>query len=148
VHAVPGHPLAMSMLRLLMGDASEGRVIVRILAPMVCNHAEATGLRPRMSATEADDISRAVLGWCRDATCKTCHGHGYKVAAGVMGTGRAVIGDAPCDDCHGIGQRAFTGMFDRSRQELACWLREVIEREVAMAAPAAMQALAPRLDLD
>lgn len=147
IHAIKGHPLAMSLLRLLMGDASEAKAIVQLLAPMVCDRAEASGLKPRMSWVEAEDISRAVLGWCRDSTCKTCHGHGYKVAVGVMGSTRAVIGDSPCEDCGGSGKKPFEPMFPKPRQELALWLRDAVEREVAMAAPAAMQALAPRLDL-
>lgn len=147
VHAIKGHPLAMSLLRLLMGDKSEARAIVHILAPMVCNRAEEMALKPRMRLVEAMDISRAVLGWCRDSVCKTCHGHGFKVAVGVMGSTRAVIGDSPCDDCHGSGKRPFEAIFAPGRRELALWLRDHVERELAMAAPCAMQALAPRLDL-
>ena len=141
-----GSPLAMALLRLMLGDARSAKDIVRILAEGVTTKAwRLYGLA--LVSVEANDMAAAVLAWHRDGVCHTCGGHGYQVAGGYeLGEGRAVIGDVPCERCHGTGKLPFDAQFAMDRLELARWLRAEVEKEQAIAGAEAMKALAPRLD--
>ena len=52
-----------------------------------------------------------------------------------------------CKFCRGTGKILFDRQFPITRLELARWLLVEIEREQAVAGPAAMAALAPKLEL-
>ena len=136
----PGAPLAMALTRLFSGDNRAGAQIVEILAQMLWRRAPSDGTK--LLRTQSVDIARAVLAWHRDGVCKPCGGHGYHVIPGTL-----TIGDEQCRRCHGTGKRPFESQFTPALQPTARWLLAEIERESAKAGPAAMAALAPRLDL-
>jgi hypothetical protein len=134
-------PLAIALLRLFAGDNHASRDIVLQLAQMLVGkawHAKRFSL-PR---TEAEDIAKAVLAWHRDGTCRPCGGHGYTAVEGAP-----TISDHQCPVCRGTGRMPFDRHFKGSQLDLAQWLVAEVEREQAMAGPAAMRALAPRLEL-
>lgn len=134
-------PLAIALLRLFAGDNHASRDIVDHLAQMLVGkawHSQKLNL-PRL---EADDIAKAVLAWHREGTCRPCGGHGYTRIEGAP-----AISDHQCPSCRGTGRMLFDIHFRGARLDLARWLVSEIEREQAIAGPAAMRALAPRLEL-
>lgn len=138
-------PLAIALMRLFSGDNHATAEIVLVMTDMVIGkawHAAQLAI-PRVTG---EDIARSVLAWHRDGVCRACGGHGFKLAGGSLGEGRAVVGDAACDKCHGTRKVPFDSQFSGDYLELARWLRANIEREQAFAAGEAMKALAPRMD--
>lgn len=139
-------PLAMALLRLFMGDNHAAREIVAILAGMADGKAYRLGIE--ITRVECADMSRAVLAWCRDGTCKACGGHGFKLQGDAeIGQGRAVLSEHHCPACRGERKVPFDRQFSLERLELARWLRAEIEREAAKAGQEAMRKLAPRVEL-
>ena len=139
-------PLALALLRLLSGDNHASTEIVSILAGMADGKAYRIGVE--ITRIECVDMGRAVLAWCRDGTCKACGGHGFRLANDAeIGQGRAVLSEHHCPACRGERKIPFDRQFSIERLELARWLRSEVEREVSKAGPAAMAALAPRLEL-
>ena len=139
----PGAPLAMALARLFVGDNHATSEIVGILAIKLRD--KSVAWRFKLKRTKCDDMAAAVLAWHRDGVCKTCGGHGYR----VMGNngGRAVLADTHCMACHGTGRVEFDRQFVADHRPLARWLLAEVERELSKAGPAAMAALAPRLEL-
>ena len=133
-------PLGIALMRLLSGDNHASGVIVDILAEKAVGKAYRLG--NECGRVEATDIARAVLAWHRDATCKPCGGHGVLHIPGTP-----TLGSERCPRCKGAGRMPFDRQFSMVRLELARWLVAEVERELAIAGPAAMRALAPRLDL-
>ena len=138
--AAHSHPLAMALQRLFAGDDRAAKAIVEILSQMVWAKAHAT--RARLKRSEADDLARAVLAWYREGVCRPCGGHGYAIIPGTL-----TIGEHECRECHGVGRIDFDAQFIDSRMVLARWLLAEVDREQGRAGPAAMAALAPRLEL-
>jgi hypothetical protein len=134
------HPLSLSLLRLFNGDNGAVSEIIELMTSAAVGKAYRVG--PEISRVAASFIARLVLDWYRDSTCKACGGHGFKRMNGAP-----TLSDQPCGQCAGTGRRNFDAMFPKSRLELARWLAAELEREQALAGPAAMAALAPRLDL-
>lgn len=132
-------PLALALLRLFVGDNHAGEELVTLLENMVVG--KAYRLTVTITRPEARDVGKAVLGWHREGTCKTCHGHGFNILAGTT-----TIGDETCPKCRGEGKIPFDREFPVERRELARWLLAEMEREQAIAGPAAMAALAPKLN--
>jgi hypothetical protein len=138
--AAKRHPMALALLRLLSGDNRAGREIVDLMAAMLDGKAYRSGVS--MSRMQAKDIAQAVLAWSRDGACKPCGGLGY-----LMIDGAPSLSDQQCPACKGTGKRPFDSEFSREHLGMARWLLAEMEREMAKAGPAAMAALAPRLDL-
>lgn len=138
--AAHSHPLAMALQRLFAGENRAAASIVEILSQMAW--AKAHALRVKLKRTEADDVAMAVLAWYREGTCAPCGGHGYAVIPGTL-----TIGEHECKECHGAGRIDFDAQFIDSRLTLARWLLAEVDREQGRAGPAAMAALAPRLEL-
>ena len=138
--AAHSHPLAMALQRLFAGDDRAAAAIVEILSQMAW--AKAHALRVKLKRTEADDLAMAVLAWYREGVCKPCGGHGYAVIPGTL-----TIGEHECGACRGAGRVDFDGQFSTARRELARWLLAEVDSEQSKAGPAAMAALAPRLDI-
>ena len=133
-------PLGVALMRLFSGDNHAIGEIVRILSAKAVGKAYRLG--SEIGQVEADDVARAVLAWHRDGVCKPCGGHGQKLIPGTT-----TIGDETCAACRGGGRLLFDRQFSAGRLELAQWLVAELEREMAIAGPAAMMMLAPRLDL-
>lgn len=133
-------PLGMALLRLFVGDNHAAAAIVEILA------AKAIGKAYRMGRecgrVEAEDISRAVLAWHREGSCKPCGGHGVKIIPGTT-----TLGNETCKSCAGTGRLLFDRQFTPARLELARWLSAEIYREQASAGPKALRMLAPRFEI-
>lgn len=141
-----GSKLAMQLLRLFVGGDREAKEVTATLARMAVGKAYRLGAP--IGEAGADLLAGLVIQWHRDSVCKTCGGHGFKVAmGGKLGDSRAVMGDDPCNDCRGSGKRDFDGMFPWEHLNLARWLRAEVEREQAIAGAEAMKALGPKLDL-
>lgn len=139
-----GAPLATALLRLFVGDSRGAPEIVEIMAGMAQRYAEKN--RIKLRRVQAEDIARAVLAWHRDGTCKTCGGHGFALTPGGRDSRRAVT-DRACTPCKGTGKLLFDRQFSLPDLVVARWLLTRIEEEQSKAGPAAMAALAPKLDL-
>ncbi len=61
--------------------------------------------------------------------------------------GTTTIGGDQCPKCRGTGKVLCERQFPLAQLELARWMLAEVEREMATAGPAAMAALAPKLDL-
>jgi hypothetical protein len=136
----PPAPLAVALARLFAGDNTAGHAIVETMAANLWRQARRQDVK--MARVQSEDISRAVLAWFRDGTCKPCGGHGYELAPGAP-----TLSERECAACGGTGKRHLEREFLREHRELARWLVVEMERELGRAVPAAMAALAPRLDL-
>ena len=145
--AAKRQPLAMALLSLFVGDNRAAKQVVLLMADMLVGkawHWEKVSLE----RVEAEDMARKVLAWHRDGVCRVCGGHGFQLqSGGKPGQGRDTLSDRHCTACRGTGRIPFDGAFSMERTPLARWLLSEVERETAKAGPAAMQALAPRLDL-
>jgi hypothetical protein len=135
---VSGHALGIALLRLFAEGGGAAPDLRETMIRMLVGKAFRLG--DEISEAAAAVIALGVLDWHRHPACTICGGHGFKVAIGTLGS-RAVIGDVECDVCHGEGRRPFSPLFPESRLELAWWMRNEVERETAMAGPAAMAAL-------
>lgn len=139
-----GAPLAMLLQRLFVGDNRGASEVVEVMADMA--HRFAGKSHVRLKRVQAEDIARAVLAWHRDGTCRTCGGHGFDLTPGDRDTRRALT-DRPCPKCKGTGRIPFERQFPIEQQLVANWLLTRVQEEQSKAGPAAMAALAPRLDL-
>lgn len=138
-------PLAMALMRLFVGDNGMTSQIVYILADMAWSRAHHQGLKLRR--VQAEDMAAKVLAWHRDGVCKPCGGHGVHLqSGGRIGEGRGALSDRQCGACRGTGRVPFDREFGDDARPVAQWLLAEVERETAKAGPAAMAALAPRLD--
>lgn len=138
--AAKRHPLAIALQRMFLGDNTAAREIVDILSGMAVGKAYRMGVD--VTPLQCADISRSVLAWCRDGTCRACHGHGYKLIEGTPH-----LSEQLCPACKGSRRRSFDREFPMLHLDLARWMLAEVERETAKAGQAAMAALAPRLDL-
>ncbi|MDM0041866.1 hypothetical protein QTI05_22690 [Variovorax sp. J22R193] len=134
-----GHPLAVALERLFAGDNGASMIIVQVLSDMAWRRARTT--KVRLNRMGAADMAKACLAWHRDGVCKACGGHGTLVIPGST-----TLGPHDCKPCRGDGKVPFERQFDLEQRELAAWLVAQMEREQSRAGPAAMKALAPRLD--
>lgn len=138
-----GVELGVGLQRLFAGDDREGVQLVRLLASMAWVRAKHEGVK--LKRVQADDLARTVLAWFRAGTCKACGGHGYKIASGKLGEGRAVISDARCKACRGTRKVNFDRLFSMEQLLIARWLKEQIEREQSAAGAEIMKALSDEL---
>lgn len=138
--AAKEHPLAIALLRLFNGDLGAVDRIIDLMTDMAVGKAYRLGRE--IDRVAASLLSRFVLDWYRDARCKACGGHGFKRMKAAP-----TLSDQQCTACEGAGRRNFESMFPPERLELAKWLAAELERETALAGPAAMAALAPRLEV-
>lgn len=134
------HALAVPLERLFTGDGTAAGEIIRILADIIRGKARA--LRIDMTAVQSSDMARAVLGWYRHPSCRVCGGHGFKVIKNTT-----TLGDNRCRPCNGTGKVQLELAFRVEQRELVAWVIAQMERESAMAGPAAMRALGATLDL-
>jgi len=139
-----GAPLATALLRLFMGDNHGTTAVIGIMSDMAWRYADRNRLKLRR--IQAEDIARAVLAWHRDGVCKTCGGHGFDLTPGGRDSRRALT-DRPCPACKGTGKLIFDRQFRMDHLLVARWLLVRIEEEQSKAGPAALAALAPRLNL-
>lgn len=136
--------LAAALARMFVGGDKEAREVSRMMTRMLVSKAYQWG-QP-IGEAGADIMAGLVLHWHRDSACKVCGGHGFKLLFDAeLGDGRGVVSDSPCPACGGSGKRPFEAMFPIERVPLANWLRGKVERETALAGPAAMRKLAPDL---
>ena len=136
----PGSPLGIALMRLFAGDNTAARSLVHIMAVSVKGKAKRDGMA--LKFVQCEDVSRAVLAWHRDGVCKRCGGHGYTLIEGAP-----MLSEHSCRACKGTGRVLFDEQFPLDLLLLARWLLAEVEREQAIAGPAAMAALAPRLEL-
>ena len=134
------HPLAVPLERLFCGDASAAPEIIRILSESI--RGKANALRVRMTEVQASDMARVVLGWFRHPACQVCGGHGFKLIRHTT-----TLGDSRCRPCNGTGRVQLELAFRVEQREIVAWAIACMERESAMAGPAAMKALCPTLAL-
>jgi len=136
----PGVPLAAALARLFSGDNTASREIVEILAELVWSKGKALGVK--LTRVQSADMAKAVLAWHRDGVCKPCGGHGYEIVPGTR-----TVGDTECQACRGTRKMPFEKHFAHDHRPVARWLLISLEREQERAGPAAMAALAPRLEM-
>jgi hypothetical protein len=136
------HRLAGALCRLLLGgDNQAAREVVQELAAMVEYRAYMDGIQ--IVRVQAEDLGRKVLAWYRNGTCQHCGGLGFEKIQGIP----ALSGNAckHCDPRH-PGKVPFAADFSMEHLSLAWFALGKIEREIALAGPAAMAALAPKLE--
>lgn len=137
------HKLAAALARMFIGGDREAKEVSAIMTRMLVSKAHDLG--EPIGEAAADLIAGIVLEWHRNSTCPMCKGHGFRTVAGELGESRAVIGSQACRTCKGRRVRPFDPLFPAERLSLARWLRDKVERETALAGPAALRYL--RLDL-
>lgn len=135
------NPLGIALIRLLSGDNGAANEIVTMMAKSLVGKAW-HAYRMNLDPTQAKHLSQAVLAWYRHGSCKPCGGHGY-----LQVEGTPTLSTIQCKACNGYGRVPFEKHLKGARLELARWLGSEIERELSYAGPAAMRALAPRLEL-
>jgi hypothetical protein len=140
-------PLAVPLTRLLAGDHKVAHTIVAILAEMVWSRALVERIKPKISRPAAYDMAVACLAWHQHGTCRSCGGHGYDLIPGTK-----THSERECRACHGTKRIPFEDGLDPDRRyperrEMGRWLLVEMERAMGRAGPAAMSAIAPRLDL-
>jgi hypothetical protein len=131
------HPLGIALTRMFADGKPEAVVVA--LSEMAFKRART--LRVKLGRVEAEDLSKAVLGWYRHGRCHPCGGTGYTVIPGTPVQG------SECPHCRGTTFIPFDRQFPYDLQELARWLSAAIDREQAAAGSEAMAMLAPRLEL-
>ncbi len=139
-NARPGSPLAVALLRLCTGDRHAADDLIDTLTGMMVGKAWRVG--NEIGHPAASIIARLVVDWFRDPSCKPCGGLGFRVIKHTP-----TLGAKPCKVCDGARKRDFEGMFQRERVHLARWALVELEREMSLAGPAAMAALAPRMNV-
>lgn len=136
----PGSPLAVALLRLCTGDSNAADDLIELLTAMMIGKAYRLGRE--IGHPAASIIARHAIDWFRDPACKACGGHGFALIRGTPTLGKKV-----CRSCAGTARRGYEVLFTADRVDLARWALIELEREMSLAGPAAMAALAPRLDL-
>ena len=133
------HPLAVPLERLFRGSRNSKEVI-GILADLIQKKAKRSS--QEISAVEAKDMARVILGWFRSPRCRVCGGHGLKIIRGTTS-----LGHQKCAPCQGTGTIQLELLYLESKRELVRWAISRMELEAGLAAPAAMTALASKMDL-
>lgn len=139
--AAKTNALCVAMMRLLSGDNQAAREIIEVLAEKATSKAYHSGM-PTLEPARAQMLAAAVLDWYRNGTCKPCEGRAQSLIPGTPH-----LSGLDCPACRGTGRRPFEDIAKRESRELALWLRDEVERAVAIAGPAVMRRLAPTLDL-
>lgn len=132
------HELAVALERLFAGDNCASASVVAVLAQMI--QGKATALRIKVAATQSVTIAQACLAWHRDGVCKPCGGHGVLKIRGTN-----ALGVQECKPCKGHGKIPFEATIHHGWRDLARWVVAAMERAQAIAGPAAMARLAPKL---
>jgi hypothetical protein len=133
-------PLAFALLRMFTGDRHAAGEIIEMLTDKLVGKGYRSG--NEIDRVAASLMARLVLDWFRDSVCKACGGLAYRRMEGAPS-----LSARACGVCEGTGRRSLEALFPDERVDLARWLAVEMERELAKAGPAAMKALAPRLDL-
>jgi hypothetical protein len=144
-YTIPRAPLAVALTRLFTGSNSAAHEIVTIMAAMIFERS--WKIKVKISRPAAHDLACSVLAFHRNGTCRTCGGHGYELIVGAPSHS-----ERHCKACHGTGKLPLEKIVSSNGQkpelaEMARWLLSEMEREAGRAAPEAMRALAPRLEL-
>lgn len=133
------HPLGAALQRLFVdGKVSQ---CVDFMAWMAEDRTNRVGVR--VSKASATSIAQKVLAWYRHGVCQDCTGTGKLIVLEP----KPHLSDADCPSCYGTGRRPFESGFSASEIDIALWLQAEINRQQARAGQAAMQAIAPMLDL-
>jgi hypothetical protein len=141
---IPTSPLSVPLERLFGGDNRASGEIVQILAGMVWKQARRFDCK--LDALGALDMAKECLAWHRHGTCKPCGGRAYQLIPGTVS-----LSSIPCEPCGGTGRIPFEDAIDPSkrdqpRRELARWAVSEMERAMGRAGPAAMAAIAARME--
>lgn len=137
--AARDNPLGFALYRLFLGDNGSVDAIIEEMAARAVG--KAYRIKPEIDWQGARILSRLVLDWYRSPACRACGRHGFQRMKNAP-----ALSDQPCTECRGAKDRDFDAMFSLTRLSLARWLAVELEREMGLAGPAAMAALAPRLD--
>ena len=132
-------PLAVPLQRLLMGDSGAAAELVDLLAQGL--RGQAKDARIVLTAFSSQKMARAVIAYFRNSACSVCGGHGLEVVPGSN-----ALGSAKCGACKGTGKVQIVKAFRQEHRDLVRWAMDRVEEESSRAGPAAMQALADRLD--
>lgn len=133
-------PLGAALQRLFVdGKPDECR---SLMAAMAFDR----GIRTKGAAltrTEAQVMAEKVLGWFRFGTCQECGGTGKEIVLEP----KPHLSEFDCQECHGTGKRPFARDFATAQLDVACWLRDQVQKHQAMAGAAAMRKIADQFDL-
>jgi hypothetical protein len=131
------NPLGLALTRLF----ADGKAEAVLLELTQLAFKRSRTMRLKIGWGDADELSKAVLGWYRFGTCHPCGGTGYSLLKGAP-----VLGEE-CSHCGGTGRLPFDRLFAGPALELARWMSAEIDRAQAAAGSDAMRALAPKLEL-
>ena len=139
--AAKTQPLCLALMRLLSGDNQAAREVVEVLAEKATSKAHHMGMEP-LERQQALALCAVVLDWYRNGTCKPCEGRSQSLIPGTPH-----LSGLDCPSCRGTGRRPFEQVARLEHRELSQWLRDEVEKAVAIAGPAVMRRLAPTLEL-
>lgn len=133
------HPLGAALQRLFVDG--KARECVDLMAKMARDHS--FKVKSRLSPFQSQRLAEKVLAWYRHGVCTECGGTGKEVIIEP----KPHLSEEDCRHCLGTGRRLFEPNFSLETLEVAIWLRNEVSKHQAMAGRAAMQAIAPQLDL-
>lgn len=145
-YPIPKAKLAVALERFFAGDRHAASAIVHEMACMVFE--QSWRVKVKLTQPAAHDMACAVLAWYRGGTCRACGGHGFELIPNTPAKS-----ERHCKVCFdrerqvSDGKIPFEPQFKAEHRGLASWLLVEVEREAGRAAPEAMKALAPRLEL-
>lgn len=137
------HPLAVALARLLCGDNRDSGAVVHIIAEMAFKRART--IEMPFKRLQAVSMAQACIAWKRSGVCRPCGGHGVEYLPGTPH-----LSDIQCKFCHGTGKIPFEKQFitlGAQHVELANWLINVMERELAKSGPEAIRRIGANLEL-
>lgn len=133
------HPLGAALQRLFVDG--KARECVDLMAKMARDHS--FKIKARISPFQSQRLAEKVLAWYRHGVCTECGGTGKEIIIEP----KPHLSDQDCRHCYGIGRRPFAPNFTAETLEVATWLRNEVSKHQALAGRAAMEAIAPSLDL-
>jgi hypothetical protein len=132
-------PFAVPLQRLLMGDGGAAVELVDLLAQGLRGQAKAA--KVVLTACGSQKMARAVIAYFRNSACPSCGGHGFEVVPGSN-----ALGVTKCGACEGTGKVQIIKAFRQDHRELVRWAMDRVEEESARAGPAAMKAIADKME--
>lgn len=133
------HPLGAALQRLFVDG--KARECVDLMAKMARDHS--FKIKARISPFQSQRMAEKVLAWYRHGVCTECGGTGKEIILEP----KPHLSENDCRHCYGVGRRPFAPNFTAETLEVAMWLRNEVSKHQALAGKAAMELIAPSLDL-
>lgn len=133
------HPLGAALQRLFVDG--KARECVDLMAKMARDHS--FKIKAKLSPFQSQRLAEKVLAWYRHGVCTECGGTGKEIIIEP----KPHLSEDNCRHCRGTGRRPFEPNFTLDVLDIAIWLKNEVSKHQALAGKAAMEAIAPSLDL-